>query len=779
MALLYVTEKYLEDKKTKAKTTLNAINQKEYEICKRDFLEAQKYIISLDGGCSKFKSSNMYHYRPNGIGNAQRVIYSLSCDISDILKNNFRVDPASFVLFSVTGEQDHDKCEKIAKNLRENEDQYIYLPLSIVATEKIDEETDDVIYEPFYGFPIDDKQKALIGKTPPLVVIGSAGSGKTITALELFKYYYLQKKEYSVAFITLTEGLKNKVTQDLKKCNFSTQNVFTFCEYANLDYNEQDYYIEIIEKIIQKYDANIYDTKFNKLHKKFSFFINKYSIYTIIRGFIKGRLNANNKYESYDLPNDLDKLKEEIIATEDYKEFFGTEASTVVNYVFEIYEEYEKVKTKMDDNDFNRVLNRKYDCIIVDEIQDLTEKQVKSIVESCNSNLLYFYGDPNQTINPTFFSFSRLTGVIKSVKKSISEINKELLKETYRSGPYLIKYINHLSDVRKKYIGTQKDCWDEHEKSLSKSRDDKWACLIERKESLEEVFSIFFDSDDCIIIVNDEDDRKFLKENFIELTNTSLILLVTEIKGLESKNIIAYNLISKNKQRFEEILSEKYKKSTIHRMIFNRLYVSLTRARESIIICETDLTEKIKEEMFKYSDEDGSPRKVEEVDDNLELVQSYITLSKNPKAFIKSAKKFQENNFFIQAKEKFSKARDLAKENEEFKHLEGTIERQIRVLDLIMEYENEKETMPIEKKNNFAEKLLQLEETQYARKIYSETLNKDALNILEYMIGEKRLSEIYESINAKVFEREDTYKHIVLSKKFEEDYNSLINSYLK
>ena len=76
-------------------------------------------------------------------------------------------------------------------------------------------------------------------------------------------------------------------------------------------------------------------------------------------------------------------------------------------------------------------------------------------------------------------------------------------------------------------IGTQSDSWDEHEKSLLVRPDEKWACLVERKDTIKRLFEIFNNSDDCIIIVNSEDEKLKLKNEYSEfLSQTDLIFSI-------------------------------------------------------------------------------------------------------------------------------------------------------------------------------------------------------------------------------------------------------------
>jgi hypothetical protein len=773
---LYVAEKYLLKKKDMPIEVVKSLSRIENNFVNQSkYSEGKSFLISLGGENPVFKSSSMYHFRPKGIGSAHRVMYSLASDLTSHVRSNFKIPNETVVFFDITSEKDHERNAKIASNLRDSQEEQIYKTLVTVKSD-INIENSEEVYESYFGFPIDHKQQLLLNIKPPVVIIGSAGSGKTVTALELFKRFYLDNTELKTVFLTLTEKLKIKIKDELEKCNFQANNILTFAEFSGIEYRDQEFYIKIIQKIIETLINNNYHTKFKKLVKNYPFFFNKNSIFTIIRGYLKGRLNANSDYNIFkreELRNQIEELARE----ENYKIVFNDDYEDAIKYLEFIFKEYEAIKLVYDDNDFQEKNNNYYDCIIVDEVQDLTEKQIRFIVRSLDkkSNLLFLYGDPNQTINPTFFSFNRLKGIVSSLTPHT--ITKESLKETYRSGPNLIKYINHLSDLRKKMIGTQSDSWDEHEKSLLVRPDEKWACLVERKDTIKRLFEIFNNSDDCIIIVNSEDEKLKLKNEYSEfLSQTDLIFSITEIKGLEHKNIISFNLIDSNYQRFEEMISGKFKYSTIHRMVFNRFYVSLTRATESIIIVEEKLEDrvKLKDLFFNYSN-DGYSQKVEEVDENIDLVENYISQSKNPEAFVRSARKFKDNGYYFQSKEKLMKALELALEDEQYRYLEDKIRKELDIIDLILDYYSKIDIYSDREKQIFFEKLLLMNEYNEALKIGDKLRNSRELNeLVKYFKGSNKLinitpfisndsiimNEVYEMLSIKTGLLEDAFNYI-------------------
>ena len=166
-------------------------------------------------------------------------------------------------------------------------------------------------------------------------------------------------------------------------------------------------------------------------------------------------------------------------------------------------------KNLFDDNDFAKyILNQeinddeKYDGIIVDEVQDLTENQIEALVSMTKkaSNNISFFGDPNQTINPTVYNYGRFNSF---VYRKTQSINRKNIKITHRCGPNLLEYINHLVDLRRKFQLTSNTEDLEMEVSAIKRIDTYWACLVTDKVMINKVLEEFTRAFDCIIIVND------------------------------------------------------------------------------------------------------------------------------------------------------------------------------------------------------------------------------------------------------------------------------------
>lgn len=333
-----------------------------------------------------------------------------------------------------------------------------------------------------------------------------------------------------------------------------------------------------------------------------------------------------------------------------------------IKILLEIRKKYDKVLNEhnlYDDNDYAKYLlnqkiseNDKFDGIIVDEVQDLTESQIEAIVKlsKSNSNQISFFGDPNQTINPTVYDYGRFNSYVYKEK---NEINRMNLKVTHRCGPNLLDYINHLTRLRQtlKLTTNREDV--EPEVSANKHKiDTYWACLVEDTETIDHVLEIFPNAIDCYLIVDSETTKQQVIERIKRVTIDSYdkelmdqIITVQNAKGLESKNVIIYNLISDNLEIFDNLNTHNNK---ISAMTFNKFYVSVTRAEDSIIICEERINENIevKKQLF-YSNNNLIVEKVSHDD-----IHDYLVSSSDPEKFLEQAQNLLEEDEYEKARKK-------------------------------------------------------------------------------------------------------------------------------
>lgn len=127
------------------------------------------------------------------------------------------------------------------------------------------------------------------------------------------------------------------------------------------------------------------------------------------------------------------------------------------------------------------LIKKKYDYVVIDEVQDLTNIQIKLLLNSLSSEENFILcGDSNQIVHPNFFSWSK----VKSLFYDILNINRKeilfLLKKNYRNSVNIISIANDILKIKQKQFGSI----DKESNYLIDSLYDKTGniCFLNKKE---------------------------------------------------------------------------------------------------------------------------------------------------------------------------------------------------------------------------------------------------------------------------------------------------------
>lgn len=278
---------------------------------------------------------------------------------------------------------------------------------------------------------------------------------------------------------------------------------------------------------------------------------------------------------------------------------FTYEEKVIIYDISKRYQQWLESSNKFDENDITRIsLSKlrieqelKFDYIICDEIQDLTEIQIYFLLKSVNNkdNIL-FCGDFNQTINPTFFDTGRVEAIYK-IYNGMSNFKEKIIKTNYRSPRNIVEFANKLTNLKISTLGKNKknDYFENSARDTLGNIRLIRSCLIK-----EELLSILKKRAYVDIIVADDEEKYNLINNSKE---SKLVFTVSDYKGLENDYIIGYNIISKFKEKWNEILYENIESNENElRYYFNLFYVLVTRSRNNVLLIE----ENVNEELINY-----------------------------------------------------------------------------------------------------------------------------------------------------------------------------------
>ena len=452
--------------------------------------------------------------------------------------------------------------------------------------------------------PLTKQQESIsLSLDKPLICTGCAGSGKTL--ISVYMYLNLLERDYGgnastspeqLVYVTYNENAKDNASNQIKEVveKANTKTVFEFFyDIAKPDLSNKKYADE--NNFAKWWKTEITDhllkVKMNSLSKSN---VIKY-VYTFYRGLFKGsmyrwEMNHEDRYLTKEQMVDL--LSKEPI---------DVEKINLIYSLCELYQHYLDSNHLYDDNDLARCaakrmikgISKKYNHIILDEVQDLTEVQLDAIVKcSFDKKKLYFFGDQNQSINPTLFNLDFIEMCLLRNNSYIETNDIYKLTNSYRFGPHLAKYINKLVSLKQRWIGTLSA--EETEGSNKDLEKNRWAGKTCDASVIKEMIVRASNSANAIIIVPDESIKQELETKYgPEIAKR--VTTIYDSKGLEWDYVVLYKMLKFNEDKYKEMVDGKGKYSTLHRMVFNQYYVGCTRALSCFTVLENDLDEEIQE----------------------------------------------------------------------------------------------------------------------------------------------------------------------------------------
>ena len=430
----------------------------------------------------------------------------------------------------------------------------------------------------------DDAQQEIFNQHLPLIIIGSAGSGKTVVVLEKLK-----QLKVNIAYISLSRYL----VENARKLYFA--NGFE-SEDSEVDFLSFEAYLQswrIPEGKELTYRR--FEQWYNR-HAQTAKFTEPYRLYEEFKGVLTGS-PLHVAYLS----------KEEYLALGVKQSIFPATQREAVYALFTRYLQWLKEEGWYDSNmlafDYLQVAQPRYDYVVVDEVQDITGIQLKCILQSLNNKGHFILtGDSNQIVHPNFFSWSK----VKTYFYQHGTGNKEIriLHTNYRNSPQVVDLSNRLLKIKNTRFGSI-DRESNYLISTNSTQrgdvqlmanDDKVKAELNRRTQASTQFAVIVADN----IYKDEA-RKFFK--------TPLLFSVQEAKGLEYENVVLLNFISNSTAEFKEIINgvepehlegdslhysrpadKTDKDAEIYKFFINSFYVAITRSVKNIYIFEQQVS---------------------------------------------------------------------------------------------------------------------------------------------------------------------------------------------
>ena len=434
----------------------------------------------------------------------------------------------------------------------------------------------------------DDQQEDILNCSLPIILIGSAGSGKTSVSLSK-----LRQIEGKILYISLSNYLVSNAQKSYFAFNYLN-------EQQDINFLSFHEFIETIEiPSGQAITEGIFLKWFTKqnLPKHYGVGDGR-ELFEEFMGVITGSV-LDEPYLSREEYQNLG-VKQSIFSFEQRKGIYD-----LFQKYFQFLKEENYYDTNVISSQYTNLVEPIYDAIIVDEVQDFTNSQLFLVLKSLKKQGQFLLcGDANQIIHPNFFSWSKLKSFFYTDNNFIEDKITKILTANYRNTPEVTELANRVLKFKNYYFGSV----DKESHYLIKSTSEKHgtvSCLQDKTDIIKEVNIKTSKSTNYAILVLHEHH----KDKARELFRSPLIFTVQEAKGLEYDNIIIYNFVSNEKNytditkgadrsfldadfKYARVKDKTDKSLEIYKFYINALYVAITRSVCNVYIIESNPSHK-------------------------------------------------------------------------------------------------------------------------------------------------------------------------------------------
>jgi superfamily I DNA/RNA helicase len=427
----------------------------------------------------------------------------------------------------------------------------------------------------------DDFQQNIYTVQPPLIIVGSAGSGKTALVLEKLKSLH-----GNVAYISLSKYLVDNASSIYYSMGYDN-------EHQETDFLSLKDYLSLWRKPEGK---EIEFKHFEQWYNRYAQSVKINEPYRVFEEF-KGVITGSPVHTAWLSQQEYMELgvKQSVFSQQEKERLYP---------IFLKYVDWLKETNFYDSNilcyEYLAKVQPCYDYVMVDEVQDITNIQLKCILASLNRKSHFILtGDSNQIVHPNFFSWSKIKTYFHESGDSGDKLIK-ILRTNYRNSLKVVELSNNLLKIKNARFGS-----------------------IDR-ESNYLVDTVSVDQGEALLYADDEKKKKELnrrtqnstkyavivpdnthKAKAARFFKTPLIFSVQEAKGLEYENVILTDFVSSHEAEFREIIAgvttddlkqeelrynragDKHDRDAeIYKFYINSFYVAITRAVRNIYIFE-------------------------------------------------------------------------------------------------------------------------------------------------------------------------------------------------
>ncbi len=257
--------------------------------------------------------------------------------------------------------------------------------------------------------------------------------------------------------------------------------------------------------------------------------------------------------------------------------------------VFESYRAWCRQEGRYDDTDLarralailRRRSDREYDHVICDEGQDLTELDMRLLLQLVTSPAgLFLTADPQQIVNPSGFRWAELRSLLRLLPGQ--EPPPILgLSRNYRSARSIVAVANALVTIKRERTGRSDD--DDLQEAALRGP----APVLVQGTPEQALPHLQGFGPGCAVIAMNTDEEDRLRRDL----STERVFNVSTAKGLEFETVVLWQPLAADLPLWRNILESdtNLKEDPVARRAIHHLYVAVTRARRHLAVIESDL----------------------------------------------------------------------------------------------------------------------------------------------------------------------------------------------
>jgi hypothetical protein len=430
----------------------------------------------------------------------------------------------------------------------------------------------------------DEAQEAVYRVPPPLILIGSAGSGKTALALEKLKLatgdvLYVTRSPYLVRHarnLYFTDGYA--------------------AEHQNADFLSLREVMETIQvpegREVGYADFRAWSARHRQAARGLG---DAHTLFEEFRGVLTGA-GAGAPWLS----------REDYLALGVRRSIFPPEERVQVYDLFEKYLAWLREASLYDGNVAAHALlaraSRRYDFVAVDEVQDLTRVELTLVLSGLRqAGRFVLCGDSNQIVHPNLFSWANVKSLFFEQAELAPRREMFVLRANYRNAVEVTEAANRLLKVKLARFGSI-DRESHYLVEALPGNGGQASLLPDKEAAVRELDAKTHRSARLAVIVLREADKAEAARRF----RTPLLFSVQEAKGLEYESVVLYNLVASARGEYAHIAAgvspadleadlayaraadKRDKSIETHKFFVNALYVAMTRAVRRLFLVEKD-----------------------------------------------------------------------------------------------------------------------------------------------------------------------------------------------